>query len=295
MLVRLVSFTKAKFFFLVDALDECDPQDSHGQLADEMMKISQLPNVKLCVSCRPWNPFMSKFRHDRILYLDEMTYRDMRIYISNRLANADSEHELCSEFRLTGRTARATKFVADLVHAAEGVFLWTELVIKALSSELRKGCGFEQLQKARSEFPIGLDDYFQKLVFDRITMTRQNTYDTAAALMLALRITESIYDEKNFPLSDSFFNFWLLGTGQLAAGFSWTDCDESRYAHEYVDQMVRVTTSFVQETCKDLLVVVKSGGSHQHYRVEFLHRTVHHYLCDDRVRLVIEQQSPYHF
>ena len=79
MLVRLVSRSKAKFFFLVDALDECDPQDLHGQLANEMMKISQLPNVKLCVSCRPWGLFVSKFRHDRTLRLDKETYEDMEL------------------------------------------------------------------------------------------------------------------------------------------------------------------------------------------------------------------------
>lgn len=59
MLVRLVSCPKARFVFMADALDECDPQDLHGRLADEMMKISQLPNVKLCVSCQPWSPFLS--------------------------------------------------------------------------------------------------------------------------------------------------------------------------------------------------------------------------------------------
>jgi hypothetical protein len=289
MLVRLVSYSEAKFFFLVDALDECDPQDFHAELASEIIKISCLPNVKLCVSCRPWKPFMSRFREDQTLCLDEMTYRDMKCYIHNRLANADGENELCSEFTSTGRTERAAKFVAGVADAAEGVFLWTELIVKALGSELRKGCGFQQLQEVQKGFPIGLDEYFQKFVFDRITRTRQNISDTAAALMLALKIAG-----RGAPRRYSFFNFWLLATGKLTAGFSWTNHDGSHYSCEDIERMVRLTTGFVQETCKDLLVVTnKTPG--RSWDVEFLHRTVSDFLYDDHIRLTIEQQSPDHF
>jgi hypothetical protein len=294
MLVRLVSHPEAKFFFLVDALDECDPQDLHGELACEITKISQLPNVKLCVSCRPWSPFMSTFRHDRVLRLEGLTYRDMEWYIRNRLANADVGNHTCTEFRSTGRSERVTRFIADLAHAAEGVFLWTELVVKALSSELRKGCGFAQLERARSEFPIGLDEYFQKLVLERIMRTRQNTFDTAAALMLALKIAEP-GDYYGLPYPNSFFNFWLLGTGQLRAGFPWTGYDDERYAREDVELMAKLTTNFVQETCKDLLVVVDRGISSHRWDVEFLHRTVSDFLHEDLVGLAIKQHSPEHF
>lgn len=297
MLVRLVTCSKARFFFLVDALDECDPQDRHGELAEEMTKISQLPNVKLCVSCRPWKPFASQFRHDGILHLDDMTYEDMKIYLRNRLANADGENDLCSEFRSTSTTERAARFVADIADAAEGVFLWTELVVKALRSELRKGCDFGHLQKTRSEFPIGLDEYFQKLVFDRITRTRQNTSDTAAALMLALKIAEDrkIFVAPPSPHPYSFFNFWLLATGQLTAGFSWADHGEQYYTREDFNQMIKLTSKFVHETCNDLLVVVERTDSRLSSDVQFLHRTVFDFLHDSHLRLVIEQQSPDHF
>ncbi|KAL1587052.1 hypothetical protein WHR41_04206 [Cladosporium halotolerans] len=48
MLSRLTALPDAKFFFLIDALDECEPQDRLGELADEVIRISQLPDVKLC-------------------------------------------------------------------------------------------------------------------------------------------------------------------------------------------------------------------------------------------------------
>lgn len=60
--------------------------------------------------------------------------------------------------------------------------------------------------------------------------------------------------------------------------------------------MVRSTTNFLQETCKDLLVVVKKNYvDTTTWDIEFLHRTVHDFLYNTHVRLLIEQQSPKHF
>jgi hypothetical protein len=53
MLSRLALTSNVKFFLIIDALDECDPQDRLGDLADVIVWLSRLPNVKLCVSCRP--------------------------------------------------------------------------------------------------------------------------------------------------------------------------------------------------------------------------------------------------
>jgi hypothetical protein len=196
MLVRFVTGSKAKFFFLVDALDECDPQDLHDELAEEITRISKLPNIKMCVSCRPWNAFASKLQTNHTVRLHEMTYHDMELYIERRLGAAGGENELCCEFIDHPRTERVTKFVADFACAAEGVFLWTELAVRALSSELRKGVVLERLQEILKAFPVGLDQYFQQLIFDRITKTRQNTSDTAAALTLALKIAEGGESDK---------------------------------------------------------------------------------------------------
>jgi hypothetical protein len=60
-LIRLTATSGVKIFFLIDALDECEPQDKHGNLATQILWISQLPNVKLCVSHRPWTVSIRKF------------------------------------------------------------------------------------------------------------------------------------------------------------------------------------------------------------------------------------------
>lgn len=300
MLSRLTSSSHARFFFLIDALDECEPQDCLGGLADEVLRISQLPNVKLCVSCRPWSVFNQRFNEAQVLHLDQMTYRDMERYIQDRLASVGGDHELCLEFQASGQTERAAEFVKSIAWAANGVFLWVELVVKALASELRKGtCNdFGDLETVLDEFPIGLDEYFHDLIFNRITKTRRNVPDTAAALMLALKVAEFSSDlHVTYGLYGplSFLNFWLLSRGYLGPDISWTSFEDMWYTAEDAERMVRQTRNFIEETCKDLLVVGANLDSGIGGNVNFLHRTVSDFLSDNQVRLIIEQKSPKHF
>jgi hypothetical protein len=89
---------KRQNFLLIDALDECDPQDRLGDLADVILWLSRFPNVKLCVSCRPWAAFTRRFDKATVLHLDQLTYHDMEVYIEKRLLSAEAEAELCSDF-----------------------------------------------------------------------------------------------------------------------------------------------------------------------------------------------------
>lgn len=303
-LVRLVDCSHTKFFFLVDALDENEPQNRLWALAEEVWKISQLPNIKICVSCRPWTVFVSNISQAQTLHLDKMTLPDMKLYIKNRLAHVGARNDICSQFSADSPTIWITKFIARMARAAEGVFLWSELVMEALSSEMRKDCDFEQLEEVLDEFPLGLDEYFQRLIFDRITKTRKNISDTAAALMLAMQILE--YHERGYrfseiPYSDSFLNFWLLRSGYLGPGFSWTDHEDTQYTPDDAQRMVVQTNDFLEETCKGLLVTVdcrdrsSRGWSELEWDVEFLHRTVSDFIRGDKMKLLIEQRSPDHF
>jgi hypothetical protein len=294
MLSRLAQTSNAKVFLLIDALDECDPQDRLGDLADMILWLSRLSNVKLCVSCRPWAPFTRRFDKATVLHLDQLTYHDMEVYIETRLLCAENEADLCTDFH--DGTLPAKRLINDVADAANGVFLWVELVVNALCSEIRTGCSVDQLHLAISEFPTDLDDYFQNLIFGRIGTTRPNVTKTAAALKLAM-ITHSQkvkMDEAGFdiPMSHDYLNFWLLSVGQLKPGFSWTDQSDPRYSAFDTDNKLRQTKAFLEETCKDLLVIHSYGQS---YDVEFLHRTVFDFLCDNAASLHIEEHAPGHF
>jgi hypothetical protein len=295
MLSRLAQTSNAKVFILVDGLDECDPQDRLGDLADVILWLSRLSNVKLCVSCRPWAPFTKRFVNATVLHLDQLTYHDMEVYIEKRLLCAEDEADLCTDFH--DGTFPAKQLIYHVANAANGVFLWVELVLNALCSGIRTGCSIEQLRLSTSQSPTDIDDYFQKLIFDRIGTTRPNVAKTAAALKLAMVLI--CYPIRRFdrlvhqiPMPDDYLNFWLLSVGQLKSGFSWTDQLESRYSGIDTEKKLRQTKAFLEETCKDLLVIQKHEQS---YNVQFLHRTAFDFLCENAANLPIEKHAPGHF
>lgn len=154
MLTSLTRVSGVKFFFLVDALDECEPQDNLGDLATEILWMSRLSNVKLCVSHRPWDVFLRKFEHASILYLDRLTLRDMEKYVRDRLTGVEADVGRHSNFQ--EQTQPAEKLVRDLANAAEGVFLWTELITKAICSEMRKGNELSNSLRSWPIFPLTL-------------------------------------------------------------------------------------------------------------------------------------------
>lgn len=292
MLTRLTSVPTMKSIFFIDALDECEPQDALSDLADEILWISRLPNVKLCVSCRPWNAFVRKFDASTTLRIDLLTYRDMEKYVEARLRSAEAECDFQDDFR--AGTPLARQVIYDIAGAAEGVFLWVELVTKALCSELRKGSNIEQLRQVVSEFPADLDDYFHTLIFDRIGKTKRNVLDTAAALKLA---SEIMRHKGGVPFPQSYMNFWLLSQGYLRSGFSWNDHDSVR--HLPIEHTLRIIKSFLEETCKDLLVLSTTSGEDSHFfndwKVDYFHRTIFDFLNDTSVKLNLDRDSPQQF
>jgi hypothetical protein len=295
MLVRLTSVSGVKFFFLVDALDECEPQDDLGDLVHEISKISNFPNVKLCVSHRTWEIFTRKFEHAPTLRLDRLTLRDMENYVRGRLTSMEADGGRHSDFH--DQTQPTQKLIRNLAHAAEGVFLWIELITKAICSEMRKGKRIAQLVQVMADFPTDLDKYFHSLIFVRIGRSGRNIKDTAAALKLAVEINTF---EKNLeiillpdaieksPFARSFMDFWLLSKDCLKPGFSWQDYE--CIVQPGTELMLSQTASFLEETCKDLLVL-----NYRTKEVDFLHRTVFDFLTDKKADVTLENDVPAHF
>jgi hypothetical protein len=303
MLARLDSVPMVKSFLLIDALDECEPQDRLGDLADEILWMSQLSNIKLCVSCRPWDVFTRSFTPCMSLRLDQLTRRDMEIYIEARLTTAEEERNWNFEFR--SRTHIACRLVQSIARDAEGVFLWTELVVKAICCEVRKGRTVERLSQVLSDFLTDLDGYFHRLIFNRIGRSRRNVEDTSAALKLAMVIhaSEQTFGTafpRSHPFAESYMNFWLLSNGHLRSGFSWTDSEQIDLPS--VSRMLDQTAGYLEETCKDLLVLNRHEPSAdwrhpepERSSVEFLHRTVFDFLSDNKWYEVLSQNGPSHF
>ena len=114
--LRNISTTASdvKFCFFLDGLDEFD-----GRPADiiELVDILKaFPNVKTCISSRPWNEFEDRFGNDSPwkLYVQDFTRGDIQLYVEENLGTNSRFRQLVKE------DPDCTQFVQNIVWEADG-------------------------------------------------------------------------------------------------------------------------------------------------------------------------------
>jgi hypothetical protein len=253
---------------------------------DTLMDMVQRPNFKTCLSSRPWNEFATRLGRSPSLRLDQVTYLDMITYVTNRIHPATRGQTLTSH--------EARRLVHLVVERAEGVFLWIELVVRAVNVELKKGRGTSRVSSIVQDLPSELDDYFTMLIYERIDKTSGNISDTASVLSLTIQLEQ--FDRSRHPKSRipypyvgyEFMHFWLLSRGFLDPVMKIPDTQTPKYDRSQVAAMRERTRSFLELTSKDLLVLRADN-------VEFFHRTVFDFLMNTSVNNAIRERAPPHF
>lgn len=269
-----------RVFLLIDGLDECCPQQSHDDLMNVIADIIRQPNLKACLSSRPWREFAARLERSPSLYLERITRLDMVTYVTKKIHQATREQDLTSK--------EARDLVQLIVRRADGVFLWVELVTRAVNVELKKGRGLSRVLSIVNDLPSELDDYFTTLIYKRIDKTSGNISDTASVLSLAIQMEKRVIDLEPSTHRHAFIDFWLLSRGALDPLMDCPNIDAPSFEKLRIDVMLEQTRSFLELASKDLLVL-------KHGRVEFLHRTTADFLINGSVNQAIRQRSPAHF
>lgn len=271
-----------RFFVLIDGLDECCPQDSHDELMDTLMDVIQRPNFKTCLSSRPWKAFSAKLCRAPSLRLDQITRLDMIAYTKDRICRTTQDQGLT--------TIETNDLVSLVTDRADGVFLWVELVVRAVDVELKKDRGLSRVHSIVKDFPSELDEYFTALIFERIEKTSGNTTDTASVLNLAMQLRERLRWPLNDVFTDTspFIDFWLLSRGALDHDMEFPGGDAPKNSRTPIAVMRQQTQTFLELASKDLLVLRSD-------RVDFLHRTIYDFLKSNSINETILQGSPAHF
>ncbi|KAM7217652.1 hypothetical protein V8F06_007036 [Rhypophila decipiens] len=118
----------AKYCFFIDGLDEF--KGDHSDLISFIFKISQYPNVKLCVSSRPWIIFEDELCTKAKLMLQDLTSADVKTYIESQLGSSVAFREL----RMMNEKD-AESLMESIAEKFSGVFLWVQK-LDALPPEL---------------------------------------------------------------------------------------------------------------------------------------------------------------
>jgi hypothetical protein len=177
-----LDYTSSRFYFHVDGLDEY--HGDHWDVINILQDLAAAPNVKLCLSSRPWNCFQDAFGQPGapLLRLHELTRQDIELYAREGLlrhvqSNTYSSPELLNTL------------VEDIGLRAEGVFLWVFLVVRSLRDGIVNCDPISLLQERLHALPTDLEDFFDHILrsVDAIYQERM-----ACTFLAALKVSQPL-------------------------------------------------------------------------------------------------------
>ena len=264
----------ARFCFFIDGLDEYDghPDD----IIDVLQSLCSLPDIKLCVSSRPWNEFIDAFGDDACsrLALEDLTRDDISIYVKQTLENSPRFVNLKQNDR------RSQDLVQELVDKARGVFLWVVLVTRSLLNGVRNGDRIRDLQRRLREFPETLEKYFSHMYSSIEETYREQTAQTFKFVLAATNL------ERGSRLPLILFSY--LDEEDLDAAVV-NPCSNSLSEQEILNRQDVMRRRLIAR-CKGLVEIVDgdapAGLTRNSYSkkllapvVEFIHRTTYDFLA----------------
>ncbi|KAL1874526.1 hypothetical protein Daus18300_003545 [Diaporthe australafricana] len=256
-----------KVCLFIDGLDEYE--GDHTELVQIIQRIGSHSNVKICAASRPWLDFMDAFESSPWkLYVHELTQEDMYIFVSYKL----NENPRFKRLQTSNRSA-APGLILEITGRAQGVFLWTFLVVQSLLRGLRNEDKISDLQRRVQLLPTDLSEYF-----DRMLTSIEDVYRTRVSrLFLTLSLART-----TFPVLAFFYlNFDDEEVAEEPLSFlhDWpaVDMDE-------IEVLITKKRQLIAQ-CKDLIHISPEPDAPVLFgeKVGFLHRTVVDYFQTEEI------------
>ncbi|KAE9376438.1 hypothetical protein N431DRAFT_367489 [Stipitochalara longipes BDJ] len=308
-LVNLAS-KQVKLCFFVDGLDEYEGGDSDGPegIIKVFTDIPQSTYLKICLSSRPWFEFEEAFKNGPKLRLQDLTYRDIRLYVNDKLGS----HPLMIQLSRCHPEQTAT-FVTEILSKANGVFLWIVLVTKSLLDGLKYGDDISNLQNRLKTIPPRLEDLYTHMLngVDKYYISHAsrifqiyhsasdiNVRPNVLELDLAFTATyaDAMTEEREVMSQENILercNRMLLRLKVWCGGLleAHDHLDSTWEAKEDTDDLSRrqlpaLTSSEVREVEDSRMSQIKAAA-----KVSYLHRTARDYLKKDFVRAKLEENT----
>ena len=241
-----------KICFFIDGLDEYDGYDF--ELIKIIKALAQVPNIKLCISSRPWPSFSDAFgtHNQRKLCLEDLTQNDIRMFTEDEL----NEYHQFDELRLN--KDMYVNIVEEITRKAQGVFLWVFLVVRSLRNGISNGDSASLLRQRLAEIPSNLEIFFEKIISSVEPIYREQM---ALVFQIALLSPEPI----NLAV------LWFLDEpSEYELGTSRVSLNEGDIARVEALMSRRLNGRY-----KGLL---EATGQGDHLTANFLHRTIRDYL-----------------
>ena len=163
-LVQLATGEGGKICLFVDGLDEFE--GDHTDIVRFFRSLgdgAHRDRVKMCLSSRPWEVFERELGTTvPHLKLQELTQQDMHRYVADRLG-ADARVGACLE--ASSKPGAGLDIFDEIVHRADGVFIWVRLTVSKILKEFRADGSVEGLMAIVRRLPVDLNALFDTLIF----------------------------------------------------------------------------------------------------------------------------------
>jgi ankyrin repeat protein len=158
---------KHEFFFLVDALDEAEPEEVSeiSRFLEELVVSDTKSSFKILLTARP-QAFLQEFPHAKYprIWLEssdsEFVQKDIQTYITEKV----NYYWKTEKF--------SASLIEKLYERSNGIFLWVELVLVILAEERKQGTPISDLLKLLNEVPIGMEELYRNIL-DRLPEERR--------------------------------------------------------------------------------------------------------------------------
>lgn len=261
--VLTAGMLRKSFCFIVDGLDEYDGDSIRKtQLAKLMLNLTKTSRVKLLISSRPESPFRSVFQPCPTLRLEQLTARDMEVYVEKTLWSDPSVSSI------SDAQEHSIKDIASfIIGNAQGVFLWVMLTINIALDGISN---YEDVSAVRDRvmlLPTELDQLFTHILRQRIPSEHRQeafrclyiafVWQSKALLQLEPKVLPSVL----VSVARRAFTY------EEACSLADCTCSES----------LQYFSNRLANRCQGLLEV----GGEDNDVVLFLHRTLLDYLNEE--------------
>jgi hypothetical protein len=286
---RVQTAPGTKVCLIIDGLDESQPQDCHVELSTRLLELSAMPNFKLCVSSRPWQAFLRSFeRLNFSLKLEAMIEPDITIFARDRFLAAERlvRGESREKLFLMGSTATLSSLVAS---RAQGIFLWARSIVNVLCEHIATGATDHELYTYLLEFPTELEDYYRKMIYDRIHGTWRSL--CASFLKLALMLAEKKMSQ---AYTQDWRIYWVAESLQKEP--TWRNVGgrpNELFSADTLQRERQLIEKRINASCGGLLCMYKQESTRgPRYTVDFAHGTVVKFLETQEMREVLSRNVP---
>ncbi|KAM7183377.1 vegetative incompatibility protein HET-E-1 [Naviculisporaceae sp. PSN 640] len=253
-----------KVFLFIDGLDEY--AGSHADLTALLKDLSTAESVRICASSRPYIAFQNAFGKYPSLMLQNLTYRDIKTYVTTKF----SENTQMSEVQR--REPETVHLAKEVVEKAAGVFLWVKLVVRSLLEGLGSFDRLSDLKRRLEDLPDDLEDLYWHI----LQSVKPAFYLEQAAKLLLI----AFHAGKPLTLLQLAYADLEDPTAAVTAKFDAFSAEEQIGMAEFMRGRMKTR-------CLDLIEVPASSSSALDIRyrtVQFMHQSVADFLATAQVK-----------